>query len=194
MKKFWDQEAQAAFVTLAAVYAVGLVAGVLFANLTYPWRNGGTEVLGAYLLERLEEGVAPSADYFFYILKLRGGNFLFFFLAGMTAAARGAAMLGMGGLGFLAGAAASMAVLQTGVRGMVLFGAANFPQCVFYIPGMMGVMILAYRKNGRIRGARPGALREYFLAGALFFLCQLAGMALEAYGNPGFLRWICSRL
>lgn len=194
MKRFWDKEAQAAAVTLAAACAMGLVAGILFANLTYPWRDGGTEVLGVYLLERLEEGVTPSADYFFYILRLRGGNFLFFFLAGMTAAARGAALLGAGGLGFLAGAAASMAVLQTGIRGMLLFGAANFPQCIFYIPGMLGVLILAYRKNGRIRCARPGALREYLLTGFLLFLCLLAGIALEAYGNPGFLEWICLRM
>ena len=194
MKRFWDKEAQAAAVTLAAACAMGLVAGILFANLTYPWRDGGTEVLGVYLLERLEEGVTPSTDYFFYILRLRGGNVLFFFLAGMTAAARGAALLGAGGLGFLAGAAASMAVLQTGIRGMLLFGAANFPQCLFYIPGMLGVLILAYRRNGRIRGARPGALREYLLTGFLLFLCLLAGIALEAYGNPGFLEWIYSRM
>ena len=100
MKNIWNSRTQASLVTLLALYAAGLAAGLLFANLTYPYRDGSADVLAAYLADRLKDGIVPSREYFLYLLERRSAGFLCFMLAGMTAAARPAIWLGAAGVLF----------------------------------------------------------------------------------------------
>ena len=100
MKNIWNSRTQASLVTLLALYAAGLAAGILFANLTFPFRDGSADVLAAYLADRLKDGIVPSREYFLYLLERRSAGFLCFMLAGMTAAARPAIWLGAAGAGF----------------------------------------------------------------------------------------------
>lgn len=189
MKTIWNSQTRAALVTLMALYAAGLAGGILLANLTFPYRDGSAEVLAAYLAERLKEGVVPSREYFLYLLERRSAGFFCFFLAGLTAAARPAAWLGAAGAGFLAGAALSMALLETGIRGMALFAAAGIPQCFFYSPALLTLWLLAVRKEGNLRNARGRQWKWYLGGSCLCFLAFFAGILLEAFGNPYFLRW-----
>ena len=94
MKNIWNSRTQASLVTLLALYAAGLAAGILFANLTFPFRDGSADVLAAYLADRLKDGIVPSREYFLYLLERRSAGFLCFMLAGMTAAARPAILGG----------------------------------------------------------------------------------------------------
>lgn len=194
MRIIWNKEAISSAGTLGAGYILGMVAGILFANLTYPFRASGAEVLGMYLLQMLEEGITPGADYLIYILKIRSGNYLFFLLAGLTGAARPAAFFGVLSMGFLGGAAGSMAVLQMGFRGMLLFLAAGIPHGLLYIPAFMGILTLAYSGNGKLIRIRHGRLKSYVLGALLCYLVLLAGIVLEAYGNPGLLRWLSDKI
>lgn len=193
MKTIWNSQTRAALVTLLALYVAGLAGGILLANLTFPYRDGSAEVLAAYLAEQLKEGVVPSRDYFLYLLERRTVGFFCFFLAGMTAAARPAAWLGAAGCGFLAGAAMSMALLETGIRGMVLFAAAGIPQCFFYSPALLTLWLLAVRKEGNLWKARSGQWKMYLGGSCLCYLVFLAGIFLESFGNPYFLKWLFGR-
>lgn len=189
MKNIWNSRTQASLVTLLALYAAGLAAGILFANLTFPFRDGSADVLAAYLADRLKDGIVPSREYFLYLLERRSAGFLCFMLAGMTAAARPAIWLGAAGAGFLTGAAQCMALLQSGIRGMLLLSAAGFPQYLFYGPSMVSLWLLADQKGGKIWKARAGLWKTYLWGSFLCYLGLLAGIFLEAYGNPYFLKW-----
>lgn len=193
MKKFWSKETGTVMGMLMAWFLAGAAAGALFANLAYPYRSGETEVLGIYVMERLKENTVSSKSYFYYLLEQRGSRYLFFALAGLTAASRPLAVCGMIGMGFLAGAVGSMAVLQYGIKGMLFFGAANFPQCICYIPSVLVLFTGIYMINGRIWGKRIGMVKNYLILTGLCLLGCLGGIVLETYGNPGFLTWLLSK-
>ncbi len=192
MKNISSSRIRASLMTMLALYAAGLAAGILFANLTFPFRDGSAEVLAAYLSDRIRDGIVPSRAYFLYLLERRGCGFLCFFLAGMTAAARPAVWLGAAAAGFLTGAAQSMALLQTGIRGMLFFAAAGFPQYLFYCPVFLSLWLLMEQKGGSILRQRTGQWKTYLQGGFLCAAGLLAGVFLESFGNPYFLRWFFS--
>ena len=45
MKKIWEREMWMVLGFLAGCFALGLLGGILFANLAYPWRNGQNQML-----------------------------------------------------------------------------------------------------------------------------------------------------
>ncbi|MBS6180933.1 MAG: stage II sporulation protein M [Erysipelotrichaceae bacterium] len=194
MKKFWNRETGAVMGLLIVCFLAGSVAGTIFANLAFPYRSGETEVLGIYVMEKLKEQKISSETYFCFLLEQRCRGWLFFSLAGMTVAARMAVIAGMAGMGFLAGAAGSMAVLQYGVKGMGLFLAANLPQGIVYTPSMLLLVTEIYRGNGKI-WKKPGSLiREYLTVSLLCLFGVLLGIVLETFGNPWFLSWVFSKM
>ena len=48
MKKIWEREMWMVLGFLAGCFALGLLGGILFANLAYPWRNGQNQMLELY--------------------------------------------------------------------------------------------------------------------------------------------------
>lgn len=191
MKKIWSREAQHAMKITGICFFTGLVLGTVFANLAFPYRGGESEVLGLYVMEQLKERKIASGDYFVWLLQHRCRAYLFLAVAGMTAAARPVAVLGMGIMGFLAGAAGSMAVLQYGLWGLGIFLAAQFPQVLVYLPVMTVFLAQMYQKNGKF-WKRGEQIRSYFLTALLCLAGWLAGVLLETFLNPGFLSWVFS--
>lgn len=190
MKGYGKNEIGIVIGRLAVLGLTGLVAGVLFGNLTFPYRNQESELVGLYLAEKLKESRIDDGAFFSYLLWHRLQGYILFVLAGFTGAARPMAAAGMMGMGFLAGAAGTMAVLQYGIRGMVLFGAAGMPQMLLYLPCLIVLFVHIWIYNGRVAG-RYG---EYL---AVCFFCligRLLGILLEIYGNPPFFSWICEKI
>lgn len=194
MRKFWDRETGNVVLLLSGYFLAGVVAGALFGNLAYPYRGQEADVLGMYFLERLREEKIVSRSYFYYLLGQRIRIYLFFALAGLTGAARFAAVGGMLLMGFLAGAGGSMVVLQQGIRGALFFLGVNFPQALCYIPAIFLQVTEVYRKNGRIWKKPKGMMKEYVLVTFLCILGGMAGIFLEAYVNPGFVVWLADKM
>lgn len=194
MKKFWNKETGATMGMLTVCATTALVAGTLFANLAFPYRGGETGMLVIYVAERLKERKIPSKAYFCYLLEQRGSGYLFLLMAGLTAAARAVALCGAVGMGFLAGTLGSMAILQYGVRGLLVFLAAGLPQGIFYIPSMVVLLTEIYRQDGKMWKKTKEAVREYFLVFLICLLGLLVGVLLEAFCNPGFLSWVFAKM
>lgn len=194
MEKNRNREMSAALGRLLICFLAGAVAGIVFVNLAFPYRSGETEVLGAYVIEKLREQKPASGNYFCYLLEQRCGTYLLFACMGMTVAARLTAVFGMTWTGFLAGAMSSMVILQYGVKGMLFFLAANLPQAIFYVPFMLILLAEIYRENGKI-WKKPGSIIKRYVTVSFFcFGGWLLGIVAEAYGNPRFLVWIFSKM
>lgn len=192
MKKFWNKETGTMMCLLLTCFLAGAAAGALFANLAFPYRSGETEILGIYVMEKLKEQKFPSGSYFYYLLEQRGRVYLFLILTGMTTAARLVAVSGMAALGFLTGSIGSMAILQYGVKGLLLFFAANLPQGIAYVPSILMLLTAVYRGNGKIWKKPGGMIREYLIVSLLCLLGGMMGILSETFVNPRFLSWLFS--
>lgn len=71
MKKIWEREMWMVLGFLAGCFALGLLGGILFANLAYPWRNGQNQMLELYALTQIKNKKGKSAEYFWYLLENR---------------------------------------------------------------------------------------------------------------------------
>ena len=88
MKKIWEREMWMVLGFLAGCFALGLLGGILFAHLAYPWRNGQNQMLELYALTQIKNKTGKSAEYFWYLLENRMFAVAFFLLTGLTGAAR----------------------------------------------------------------------------------------------------------
>ena len=97
-------------------------------------------------------------------------------------------------MGFLAGAAGSILILELGLEGFRFLQGSLFPQAFVYFPAVALLMTKIY-KEGEISGKKPvKIIRIYFLTGLIVMILCLSGVVLEAYINPEWMRWILGRL
>ena len=111
---------------LAGCFALGMAGGILFANLAYPCRNGQNQILELYALTQIKKKEGKSTEYFWYLLENRMFTVLFFLLTGLTGAAHFVVVAAAAWMGFLAGAAGSILILELGLEGFRIF-------CRFFI-------------------------------------------------------------
>lgn len=194
MGKFWNRETGNTGAMLAGCFLAGMVLGILFGNLSYPYRGQEADVLGIYLLNRLQEEKIVTRSYFYYLLEQRMRGYLFLILAGFTSIARISTVGMMALMGFLAGAGGSMGILQLGVKGVLFFMGANLPQGICYIPSFFILGVEIYRKNGRIWTKSGEMLKEYMGIALLCLLGAMGGVLLETYVNPFFLSWMAGKM
>ena len=109
--------------------------GILFANLAYPWRNGQNQMLELYALTQIKKKDGKINRIFLVSLWKTGClPLLFFLLTGLTGAARFIVVVAAAWMGFLAGAAGSLLILELGIRrDSWTFAGSLFPQadCIF---------------------------------------------------------------
>nr|WP_288939463.1 stage II sporulation protein M [uncultured Blautia sp.] len=190
MKKIWEREMWMVLGFLAGCFALGLLGGILFANLAYPWRNGQNQMLELYALTQIKNKKGKSAEYFWYLLENRMFAVAFFLLTGLTGAARFIVVVAAAWMGFLAGAAGSLLILEQGIRGFWTFAGSLFPQMIVYFPAVALLMTKIYKERGNIWKKPVKVIKIYLLTGtAVIFLC-LAGVVLEAYVHPVWMRWL----
>ena len=175
---------------LAGCFALGLLGGILFANLAYPYRNGQNQMMELYAMTQIKSKKNRSAEYFWYLLENRMFAVAFFLLTGLTGAARFIVVVAAAWMGFLAGAAGSLLILEQGFRGFWIFAGSLFPQIMVYFPAAALLMTKIYKERGNIWKKPVKVIKIYLLAGAAGMILCLVGVALEAYVHPGWMRWL----
>ena len=119
---------------------------------------------------------------------------LFFLLTGLTGAAHFVVVAAAAWMGFLAGAAGSILILELGLEGFRIFAGSLFPQAFVYFPAVALLMTKIYKEGGNIWKKPVKIIRIYFLTGLIVMFLCLSGVVLEAYINPEWMRWILGRL
>lgn len=194
MKKIWEREMWIVLGFLAGCFALGMAGGILFANLAYPCRNGQNQILELYALTQIKKKEGKSTEYFWYLLENRMFTVLFFLLTGLTGAAHFVVVAAAAWMGFLAGAAGSILILELGLEGFRIFAGSLFPQAFVYFPAVALLMTKIYKEGGNIWKKPVKVIRIYFLTGLIVMILCLSGVVLEAYINPEWMRWILGRL
>ena len=111
-------------------------------------------------------------------------------ILGFTVLGSYAVIAGLLWVGFLGGVLAAVVVLQLGLGGLVLLGAASVPQVLVYVPAGFFFQTVVYRMSERSRlegAAGRGKYREYLLACTAGMALIFCGVLAECYVNPYIL-------
>lgn len=175
--------------TLPAVrlLAIGFLLGILIPNVIWKleWRQktlASVYILGIFAGKSME-----GAEYFWYVLRMRGSVFLVAAFCGVSVFGVPLSVLGMLIQGLEIGLILTMSILQFGLAGGAVGAGLFLPQYLLYIPSVCLLLSVVYMQSLDIwknRGLFPQKVYRYVLAvlpaGALYF----GGILLEVYCNP----------
>lgn len=179
------------------VILCGFVFGILFVNFcgdTYFRQKG---IISRELWDSIRTADLNTSDYFYYVLKNRLSVFLLLWLLGHTAVGIAAILAWGFWLGCGAGLLLTDAFLHMKLYGILLSLAAVLPQMIFY--GISGVWLYGAvwsRKKGVVQGIpeRKKWEREYAAVLAMALPVWMAGIFLESYINPVWLKWVLNTI
>ena len=164
-----------------AVYAAGVMAGILYANLI---AQESIMQMGIFAENHLTESVkvcVTGLEYIWYIVRMRLLPLCILTLAGATRWKKTSAVLFFLWTGFLAGVLFCAAVLQLGIKGIFICVLALLPHMPFYVAAYVAILIylLNYPVVNRWNiNKTTGVLILYAI-----------GIFLECYVSPAVLRF-----
>ena len=156
-----------------AVYAAGVMAGILYANLI---AQESIMQMGIFAENHLTESVkvcVPGLEYICYIVRIT--------LAGATRWKKTSAVLFFLWTGFLAGVLFCAAVLQLGIKGIFICVLALLPHMPFYVAAYVAILI--YLLN------YPGVNRWNINKTTGVLILYAIGIFLECYVSPAVPRF-----
>ena len=170
-------------------FLVWFVLGIFGANLFLRGTGVGAG-WSAYWMESLKYREISSADFFAYLLGERTPIFLLFLLLAFTNLSIALGIGYIGWQGFCVGTLMSLAVMSYGIKGMLLILVGMLPHYILYFALLFLYLWLMREKRNGQRLPQAAAKRRvlFCLMGLLLFLVFLAGIFLESYVNPYFLK------
>ncbi|MCI8893332.1 MAG: hypothetical protein HFI42_01870 [Lachnospiraceae bacterium] len=176
---------QYAYVSFLLCFVLGIFGANLFLRGT-----GVGAGWSAYWMESLKYREISSADFFAYLLGERTPIFLLFLLLAFTNLSIALGIGYIGWQGFCVGTLMSLAVMSYGIKGMLLILVGMLPHYILYFALLFLYLWLMREKRNGQRLPQAAAKRRvlFCLMGLLLFLVFLAGIFLESYVNPYFLK------
>ena len=167
------------------LFGMGFLIGVILPNFIYrtQWRQSTASSM--YLMGIFSGD--NSAEYFWQVLKMRGGIFLLAACSGVTIFGMPLAIMGMLAGGVLIGMLLTVSVLQFGLNGGLIGAGLLFPQYLLYLPCMFIGLEQIYSCSKRLwknRSFSAGQITGYLLRMLFCAALCLAGILLEVYCNP----------
>lgn len=166
---------------LVIVLVVGFFVGIIYENIMT--RNFGftVEIFRAYHLEKFQSVSIISEDFFWYVAKIRFTMILIMVVLGSLKWKKIFVVGCMGCMGFFCGILAVSAIIQMGIKGLVICVGGMMPHMLFYVP--VYIMILCYLYE---YPKRNWNWTKTVFTILVFFI----GMVTEAYLNPVLMRLI----
>ena len=167
------------------LFGLGFLLGVILPNFMYRTQWHQSTVSSVYLMGIFSGD--SSTEYFWQVLKMRGGLFLLASCSGVTIFGIPVAVMGMLAGGVLTGMLLTVSVLQFGLNGGLIGAGLLFPQYLLYLPCLFIGLDQIYDCSAKLwknRSFSAGQITTYLLK---MFLCAalcLAGIFLEVYCNP----------
>lgn len=182
-------------VRLAVLFC--FIAGIIVANIIDKSKMSGFGFWNSYFVEQFKYARIRPGELFYSILEQRLPGMLLLLLLSATSLGSWAGGIYLAWQGFAAGFLMAVSVVSYGIKGILLFGTALFPQYFLYIPVYIACLYLAvfFRNRIRAKGVGSGILHRregfLFLAICLLFLgVYITGILLESYVNPFLLKKI----
>ena len=188
MKKIWKKEFSDTLWFMSACFVLGMTAGIIFANLAYPYHTSEAEAMAVYVVQQLKSAETSYENYVWHLLWFRGERILFIMLGGVTAMASWFAVIVMIIIGILFGCLSSLMILQFGLQGFLLLIVGLLPQILVYIPATWILLAVIYHMKGKILKGSQEKRKEYLIWMGICMLGYLLGIVLESYVNMPLLR------
>ena len=166
-------------------FLMGVIIGVILPNLMYKmqWRQDTASAL--YLMGICtEEG---SQEYFWKVIRMRGGLFLLMAGSGFTIFGVPIAVGSVVLLGLVMAMLLTMSVIQFGLHGGLVGAGMLFPQFMIYVPCLFIACGIIYENSMQIwknRNFLPAQISSYILKMLICSLFLGVGILLEVYCNP----------
>ena len=163
----------------------GFLVGILYANIISRQYVTVSGVFNEYYLRQYMITEIVAEEYIWYILPMRAGPFLALAVLGYTKLKKIAVIAYLLWTGFSVGMIAVTAVIQMGMRGILLFLAGIMPQFLFYILAYTVVLWYLYTYPD----AKWNSGKTVFV-----ILTLIMGILMEVYVNPGLMRMFIQTL
>ncbi len=181
------------YMSYMKIYVVGLVIGIVGACLVGDFLLQHSQLLGAELLQNMKEMSVDRRALLYIILRERVGRFILLTLLATTYLGIVACGTAAFAYGFMGGVFFSAAIIQYGLKGVILILCSIFPHILLYGPAFFLLLVwceklcrgIYYQKN---IPERLGEFRSQYLPKLLLIILLMAlGCILESYINPPIL-------
>ena len=174
---------------------IGFVIGMILPNLMYKmeWKQDMAAALYLMGIYAEESGM----DYFWKVIRMRGGIWLLAAGSGLTIFGVPIAVGGLIIFGMQTAMLLTMSILQFGLYGGVVGAGLLFPQIIVYLPCVLAASGIIYESSIQIwknRNFLPGQISAYILKMALCTAGFVVGILLESYCNPVITRILIRNL
>lgn len=164
---------------LLLYYMAGFLIGILYANMIGENNPDTSGIFQEYFLRQYTQTEIDGKEYLFYLLQIRLFPLSLLVIAGCSRFKSCAAAIFLLWTGFSGGIVAVAAVLNLGIKGMLLCLAGMFPHMIAY--GFAYAILLLYLYS--YPQIRWNAWKSA-AAGGMF----LVGIFTEAYVNPDIMK------
>ncbi len=165
---------------LLYVFLLGLFLGVLYTNLfsdTYSMTNG---IFSPYFLSEYEKLQIDKSEFLLYLIKIRIKPLLVLLMLMVLDFRKTGTILVIAWFGFLTGVLSVTAVMQLGIKGILLCFIAILPQVLFYTFAYI-VLFWSIFAWPKVHWDLPKILFVVLMFGL--------GILTEVYVNPIVLKW-----
>ena len=170
---------------LLIIFMAGFLIGILYTNIISRQYITVSGIFNEYYLRQYVNTEVIAAEYIWYILPMRAGPFIALAVLGYTKLKKIAVIGYLLWTGFSVGVIAVSAVIQMGMRGILLFIVGIIPQFIFYILAYTIVLWYLYTYPD----AKWNSGKTTFV-----FLTLVMGILMEVYVNPGLMRMFIQTL
>lgn len=160
-------------------YMLGFMLGILYANFLSKDYIASQGILSGFFLKQYVQTEVEVGEYFWYVLKLRAMPVIFAGALGCTKARKAVVTAGLLWTGFSSGMMLTAAVMQMGVKGIILCLAALLPHVIFYVSACLILFWYLFHYP-----ETKWNLSKTVCFGLLYML----GILLECYVNPVILK------
>lgn len=169
------------------IFLAGFLLGCLLPNLMWRMEWHQKTAASIYLIGAFADKTSSGFEYLAQVLRMRGSFFLLAAFCGVSVFGVPLAVAGLLLAGIQTGMLLAMSVLQFGLQGGLIGAGLLFPQYLVYLPCIFYLMRQVYGQSLDIwhsHGLFPGKVRDYVFHVLLCGVAYMAGILLEAYGNP----------
>ena len=160
---------------------VGFFVGIIYENVVSGKQVDTVELFLKSNLQLYLQTEIITQKYLWYVVKERLLLLGVVCLLGCSKWKKIFVILFLSGVGFISGMLVVSAVLQLGMKGILIFFAGVFPQMIFY--GIAYSVLLLYWYQGE--GRRWNHIKTVFV-----FVSFILGIVVEVYLNPIILKWM----
>lgn len=164
---------------LVIVLVVGFLIGIIYENIMTRNFEFTVEIFRAYHLEKHQNVSIISEEFFWYVAKIRFTMILIILVLGSLKWKKLFVASCIGYIGFLSGILAVAAILQMGIKGLLICVGGMMPHMLFYIPVYMVILCYLYEYPKR----NWNWTKTIFTILAFFI-----GIVTEAYLNPVLMK------